>query len=274
MCARVEKRSTTNTRGEGTTWSERGARRSYLIARRTEHTTPRHAPPVRTDDAPVDPRPNDRPPRGVPARRVPLSLTRRRRRRRSLSPARGDDDGRARSLALARRRRWSRSRARTRSLARCSARLARSRTRSPTSGSGSLTMRRGAAHPPTHPPPVPPPVAMARRAHQDPSSPLATAHSTGRHHAPPSSFVPRGRREARHFLAWHGRLGALGTAFGDLPCHDGLWADAEVRAAPRLDPASLLLRFSLASLLLLPCFSPASLLLLSPTPLCCGVSQQ
>jgi uncharacterized ferritin-like protein (DUF455 family) len=36
--------------------------------------------------------------------------------------------------------------------------------------------------------------------------------------------------EAKHFTLLSARLGALGTAYGDLPAHDGLWQAAEVTA--------------------------------------------
>lgn len=39
-----------------------------------------------------------------------------------------------------------------------------------------------------------------------------------------------GAEEARHFLMLHQRLADLGTAYGDLPAHDGLWEAAEMTA--------------------------------------------
>lgn len=39
-------------------------------------------------------------------------------------------------------------------------------------------------------------------------------------------FVRIAAEEAAHFQSWARRLEELGSYYGELPCHDGLWADA------------------------------------------------
>ncbi len=59
-----------------------------------------------------------------------------------------------------------------------------------------------------------------------------------------ADWVAVGRDEARHFLMLNKRLGTLGSAYGALPAHDGLWQAAEATAD------SLLARLAIAPLVL------------------------
>lgn len=52
-------------------------------------------------------------------------------------------------------------------------------------------------------------------------------------HVSPS---PHRGSEASHFLAWHGRLGALSAAFGDLPCHGTTASGPKPRSVPDASP--------------------------------------
>lgn len=55
-------------------------------------------------------------------------------------------------------------------------------------------------------------------------------------------FVGIAADEARHFQLLAGRLAAHGTAYGDLPAHDGLWAMAEQTAESCLERMALVPR--------------------------------
>lgn len=59
-----------------------------------------------------------------------------------------------------------------------------------------------------------------------------------------ADWIAVGREEARHFLMLEGRLKALGSHYGALPAHDGLWEAAEATAD------SMLARLAIAPMVL------------------------
>jgi uncharacterized ferritin-like protein (DUF455 family) len=68
--------------------------------------------------------------------------------------------------------------------------------------------------------------------------------SKAERHAFITDWIGVGDDEARHFLLLRERLAALGSDYGDLPAHDGLWSAAEATAddlAGRLAVAPMVL---------------------------------